>query len=230
MATSRSKSSNIARAPMIAACRLVYIDRVLIDPCASTQVAEWRMPVVPMRPPHQAIARFAPRIFSRGYAVPLNPATSYDAALGTAVPPPPSPPVQRRSRGATPVSLQRYAIAAASEIARVSPRESFAVESLLEQMEHRSDRQLSIELPYESTSKPGRRVPLTSALSPPNEISRAIDDGVLLLCFVNNVGTGAERVSMCTGFAIPGGDAIRGRDSSSSGPLIISCSHTVRHC
>lgn len=181
-------------------------------------------------PRHTAL-RLGSRVFSRNYAVPLNPGTSFDAALGMATPAAPIPRNERNNRHPPPPErspLERYAIAAAAKIARANPRSGCTIGHLLDRMNYRSGHQLSIELPYESTPKPERRVPITSALSPQSEISSAVDDGVLLLCFVDNVGTGAERVHMCTGFAVAGGDAVRGRDSDKSGTLIVSCSHTVR--
>ncbi|WFD34553.1 hypothetical protein MCUN1_001394 [Malassezia cuniculi] len=187
-----------------------------------------------MRLPRHPVARLGPRVFSRGYAVPLNPSTSFDPVLGTTVPPPPptvDPSFRRKSPrnqqpGRSPI--ERFAIAAANELVRGRTHTSSSLGSLLESLDARSGHQLSIELPYESTPKPGRRVPLTSALSPPSEISHAIDDGVVLLCFVDNVGSGAERINMCTGFAIHGGEAVCGKESESRGPLIVSCSHTLQ--
>lgn len=204
-----------------------FIDLALIDPCASTILQAY------MSTPRHTAIRLGSRVFSRSYAVPLNPGTSFDVALGMAIPAAPSPRTGCEIPQPPPPvrpPLERYAIAAAAEVARMNPRSGCTIGHLLDRMNSRSGYQLSIELPYESTPKPERRVPITSALSSQSEISSAIDDGVVLLCFVDNVGSGAERVHMCTGFAVPGGNAVRGRDSDKGGTLIVSCSHTVRKC
>lgn len=104
------------------------------------------------------------------------------------------------------------------------------ISSLLERFESRSGYQLSIELPYEPTPSNERRVPLTSAHSSEAELQDANDDGVLLLAYVSNLtgARGTERISVCSGFAVQGGDKISAEDGDGQGALVVSCAHTLR--
>ena len=101
---------------------------------------------------------------------------------------------------------------------------------LLERFETRSGYQLSIELPYEPTPSDERKVPLTSAHSSEAELQEANDDGVLLLAYVSNLtgARGTERISVCSGFAVEGGDKISAEDGDGKGALVVSCAHTLR--
>ncbi|SPO21683.1 uncharacterized protein UTRI_01166_B [Ustilago trichophora] len=104
------------------------------------------------------------------------------------------------------------------------------ISHLLERFESRSGYQLSIELPYEPTPSSERKVPLTSAHSSEAELQDANDDGVLLLAYVSNLtgARGTERISVCSGFAVEGGDKISAEDGDGKGALVISCAHTLR--
>ncbi|KAJ9477534.1 hypothetical protein PHBOTO_001095 [Pseudozyma hubeiensis] len=101
---------------------------------------------------------------------------------------------------------------------------------LLERFESRAGYQLSIELPYEPTPSDERKVPLTSAHSSEAELQDANDDGVLLLAYVSNLtgARGTERISVCSAFAVEGGDKISAEDGDGKGALIVSCAHTLR--
>ncbi|SAM77515.1 uncharacterized protein UBRO_01809 [Ustilago bromivora] len=101
---------------------------------------------------------------------------------------------------------------------------------LVGRFEARSGYQLSIELPYESTPSEERKVPLTSAHSSEAELEEANDDGVLLLAYVSNLNgaRGTERISVCSGFAVEGGDKISAEDGDGKGALVVSCAHTLR--
>ncbi|TKY84928.1 hypothetical protein EX895_006008 [Sporisorium graminicola] len=104
------------------------------------------------------------------------------------------------------------------------------ISHLLERFESRAGYQLSIELPYEPTPTHERKVPLTSAHSSEAELQVANDDGVLLLAYVSNLTgeRGTERISVCSGFAVEGGDKISAEDGDGKGALVISCAHTLR--
>ncbi|PWZ03192.1 hypothetical protein BCV70DRAFT_224717 [Testicularia cyperi] len=104
------------------------------------------------------------------------------------------------------------------------------IDGLLQRFEQRANFQLSIELPYEPTPTADRRVPLTSAASSEEELESAKDDGVLLLAYVSHLGAGRgqERISVCSGFAVQGGEQIAADDGDGRGPLIITCAHTLR--
>lgn len=101
---------------------------------------------------------------------------------------------------------------------------------LLERFGSRSGHQLSIELPYEPTPSSDRKVPLTSAHSSEAELQDANDDGVLLLAYVSNLNgaRGTERISVCSGFAVEGGDKIAAEDGDGNGALVVTCAHTLR--
>lgn len=101
---------------------------------------------------------------------------------------------------------------------------------LLQRFQSRSGYQLSIELPYEPTPTHERKVPLTSAHSSEAELQDANDDGVLLLAYVSNLtgARGTERISVCSGFAVEGGDKISAKDGDGKGALVVSCAHTLR--
>lgn len=104
------------------------------------------------------------------------------------------------------------------------------IPDLLDRFESRAGYQLSIELPYEPTPSEERRVPLTSAHSSEAELQEANDDGVLLLAYVSNLtgARGTERISVCSAFAVEGGDKISEEDGDGKGALIVTCAHTLR--
>ena len=105
-----------------------------------------------------------------------------------------------------------------------------SISHLLERFESRAGYQLSIELPYEPTPADERKVPLTSAHSSEAELQEANDDGVLLLAYVSNLtgARGTERISVCSGFAVEGGEKISVQDGDGKGALVVSCAHTLR--
>ncbi|KAL9934721.1 hypothetical protein V8E36_006496 [Tilletia maclaganii] len=109
---------------------------------------------------------------------------------------------------------------------------SATVEHLRDLYTARAGRQLSIELPYESTPGPDRRVPGTSD-TPSPATAEDIDDGVLLLAYVSNLHPdrpGAGKLSLCSAFpiAINATDLDAAEDEPQGhGPLVISCAHTL---
>lgn len=100
--------------------------------------------------------------------------------------------------------------------------------TLLQQFEERAYHQLSFSLPYEPTPSDARRVPLTSAQTTPEERAAARDDGVLLIAYVAGLTgpRGNERLSVCSGFGVQGGEELA-REDGEKGGLIITCAHTV---
>ncbi|MCO5549752.1 hypothetical protein L7F22_003225 [Adiantum nelumboides] len=102
--------------------------------------------------------------------------------------------------------------------------------TLLQSFKEKSERTLSVELPNENRPKDDRRVRLTSALSDDNELSEKVEDGVLLIAYVTGLdaGRGQERISVCSGFAVEGGDRLREGESGGKGALVVSCAHTLR--
>lgn len=104
-----------------------------------------------------------------------------------------------------------------------------SVTSLMEQFHSNSDRTLSIELPNESTPKAHRRVPVTSAMSSETELQGMAEDGVLLIAYVTGLhgGRGRERITVCSGFAIEGGERLEQDEGRGKGALVVSCAHTV---
>lgn len=104
------------------------------------------------------------------------------------------------------------------------------IRQLLDRFEQKANYQLSIELPYEPTPTTDRKVPLTSACSSEQELQGAKDDGVLLVAYVSNIksGRGEERISVCSGFAIQGGQSISTEDGDGKGHLLVTCAHTLR--
>ena len=127
------------------------------------------------------------------------------------------------------IAIERYAVAAARELQqqRQSGRQVGSLAEHHKALYDKAHVQLSFELPYEPNPRTERQVPLTSALSTSEEVAQASDDGVLLLCFVDNVGSGHERVSVCSGFAIQGGEAMAS-EGGTHGELVVSCAHTLR--
>lgn len=123
--------------------------------------------------------------------------------------------------------IERFAVAAAREMQR-QQLSTTPLSALHGAIDQRANVQLSVELPYEPNPKEDRRVPVTSALSSPEEVASAAEDGVLLLCFIDKVGSGKERVSLCSGFAIQGGSTLESSESDGHGELVVSCLHTVR--
>lgn len=102
--------------------------------------------------------------------------------------------------------------------------------SLVQAFKEKSERALSIELPNENKPKEDRRVRITSALSDENELNEKAEDGVLLIAYVTglNAGRGQERISVCSGFAVEGGDRLGEGESGGKGALVVSCAHTLR--
>jgi hypothetical protein len=118
-----------------------------------------------------------------------------------------------------------------ARLERSSPgKYASSLSSLLKQFEKHQDRTLSIELPNESAPKQARRVPLTSATSDENELRQNLEDGVLLIAYVTGLqsGRGKERISVCSGFAVEGGDRLSSTDGQGKGALIVTCAHTLR--
>ncbi|EPQ26037.1 uncharacterized protein PFL1_06490 [Pseudozyma flocculosa PF-1] len=116
------------------------------------------------------------------------------------------------------------------ESAPASKLKAASISELLDLFEERAGAQLSIELPYESTPSDSRKVKLTSASSSEEELQHAQDDGVLLLAYITNLhgGRGKERISVCSGFAIDGGDRMADNEGDGKGHLVVSCAHTLR--
>lgn len=112
----------------------------------------------------------------------------------------------------------------ASPLSRAS-----TIPGLLDDFHRRSEKTLSVELPNESQPKEGRRVPMTSAASSEAELNEKFEDGVLLVAYVTGLqgGRGQERICVCSGFAVEGGDRLGEDESKSKGPLVVSCAHTV---
>lgn len=102
--------------------------------------------------------------------------------------------------------------------------------TLLQSFKENSERTLSVELPNENKPKEDRRVRVTSALSDENELNEKAEDGVLLIAYVTglNAGRGQERISVCSGFAVEGGDRLAEGESGGKGALVVSCAHTLR--
>lgn len=94
-------------------------------------------------------------------------------------------------------------------------------------LKERANRQLSSELAYEPSPKPDRAVRRTTAASSEKEAREAADDGVLLLCYVDGLDTGHERIHICSGFAVEGGGALEPGEGAGTGPLVLSCYHTA---
>lgn len=102
--------------------------------------------------------------------------------------------------------------------------------TLMDAFRTNSERTLSIELPNESRPKDERRVPMTSAMSDEQELRQMSEDGVLLIAYVTGLdaGRGQERISVCSGFAVEGGDRLSGGEGHGQGALVVSCAHTLR--
>lgn len=125
-------------------------------------------------------------------------------------------------------AIERYVIAAARAMDQQQGlRGTLSLVELEKALAERVNEQLSIELPYEPMPKQERRVSLISANSADEEVAAATDDGVLLLCFVDDIGGGKERVSLCTGFAVQGGERLGHGDGAGRGALVVSCVHTL---
>ncbi|UZJ57520.1 hypothetical protein CBS101457_006840 [Exobasidium rhododendri] len=104
------------------------------------------------------------------------------------------------------------------------------ISGLLNDFHTKSEYTLSVELPNESQPKELRRVPITSATSSEAELDEKVDDGVLLIAFVTGLqgGRGQERISVCSGFAIEGGDKLTPEEGKGRGALVVTCAHTLR--
>ncbi|WFD03348.1 hypothetical protein MOBT1_002037 [Malassezia obtusa] len=125
-------------------------------------------------------------------------------------------------------AIERYVISAARALVEQGGTlKSASLSELEEALVQKANEQLSIELPYEPMPKTERKVHLTTANSGEEEVIAAKNDGILLLCFVDEIGSGRERVSMCTGFAVQGGDALAKAENAGDGELVISCVHTL---
>ncbi|PWN44536.1 hypothetical protein IE81DRAFT_321153 [Ceraceosorus guamensis] len=113
----------------------------------------------------------------------------------------------------------------------VHARGSTDLHVLLHQFEDRAGTQLPIELPYESTPAPERRVRITGADSSEAHLQASHDDGVLLIAYVAGLTgqRGTERISVCSGFAVEGGERLtEAQGGEEKGALVISCAHTLR--
>ncbi|WFD05512.1 hypothetical protein MVES1_000842 [Malassezia vespertilionis] len=127
-------------------------------------------------------------------------------------------------------ALEHYAITAARVLAKQSALDVHVAQlrDLHADVTEKANVQLSVELPYEPAPRSERRVEVTSAVSSPEELQQCADDGVLLLCYIDGVGTGNERVSMSSGFAVQGGDALAPGEGAGKGSLVVSCAHTLQ--
>jgi hypothetical protein len=103
------------------------------------------------------------------------------------------------------------------------------IPSLLKDFSTQSERTLSVELANESRPKDGRRVPVTSAMSSETELNEKMEDGVLLIAYVTGLegSRGQERISVCSGFAVEGGDRLAEGEGKGKGALVVTCAHTV---
>lgn len=103
------------------------------------------------------------------------------------------------------------------------------IPDLLEDFTAHSERTLSVELPNESQPKGDRRVPLTSAMSSDAELDSSLEDGVLLIAYITGLTgpRGNERISVCSGFAVEGGQHLAEEESKGKGALVVTCAHTV---
>lgn len=104
-----------------------------------------------------------------------------------------------------------------------------SLSNLLQEFHDKRERTLSIELPNESRPKDSRRVPITSASSTEDELVEKMEDGVLLIAYVTGLegGRGHERISVCSGFALDGGDNLTEAESKGKGAMVVTCAHTV---
>ncbi|KAK0535594.1 hypothetical protein OC834_001459 [Tilletia horrida] len=150
--------------------------------------------------------------------------------------------VEQRQANTRPApSLRDKVLEAAWRLAHGPRKISASVEKLLELYTERAGRQLSVELRYESTPSPERRVPGASAAdeSSPTSSSAsaaegqdAVDDGVLLLAYVSNLDPADPdgiKLSLCTAFpiAVNAGDLDADDQPAGRGALAISCAHTL---
>lgn len=103
------------------------------------------------------------------------------------------------------------------------------IPDLLDEFNTNSERTLSVELPNESRPKEDRRVPLTSATSSDAELDKSLEDGVLLIAYITGLTgpRGNERISVCSGFAVEGGQHLAEGESKGKGALVVTCAHTV---
>ena len=104
-----------------------------------------------------------------------------------------------------------------------------SLSNLLDDFHTRSEHTLSVELPNESVPKDSRRVPITSATSSEAELKDNLDDGVLLIAYVTGLEgeRGPERISVCSGFAVEGGEQLTEGEGKGKGALVVTCAHTV---
>ncbi len=132
-------------------------------------------------------------------------------------------------------ALQRYR----QQSRGLSPDNAIqSLSSLWHQYDARAYLQLSIELAAEPNPDEGRRAPLTSASSTDADLLAAQDDGVLLIAYVSGLGDsnavqrGSERISLCSGFAVKGGDMMPLEDDdiagAGKGALLVTCAHTLQ--
>lgn len=123
--------------------------------------------------------------------------------------------------------IKRVVISAAHQLLERSSSKPTTVAQFQHEMQGKINAQLSTTLPYEPMPKVDRKVNLTSAISTPEEITQAEDDGVLLICYVDCSVPEKESVSFCSGFAVQGGSSLSAEDSPDRGELVITCAHEV---
>lgn len=124
--------------------------------------------------------------------------------------------------------IKRDLISVAYQLLQSSPSMAIHSSQFRQEMNTKMNAQLSTTLPYEPMPKVERKVNLTSAVSTPEEVNQAEEDGVLLICYVDCSVPNEENVSFCSGFAIQGGPAVHPDDSPGRGELVITCAHEVR--
>ncbi|KAE8210113.1 hypothetical protein CF327_g5973 [Tilletia walkeri] len=124
-------------------------------------------------------------------------------------------------------TLRERVLEAARIIANSSTTSTATVEHLQERYNTRAGKQLTIELPYESTPTPERRVPGTS---PSSTAQADEDDGVLLLAYISDLDASRPKVSLCSAFPIAVDasqlDPVE-NEPVGQGALAITCAHTL---
>ncbi|KAE8221625.1 hypothetical protein CF319_g5039 [Tilletia indica] len=125
-------------------------------------------------------------------------------------------------------TLRERVLEAARIITHSSTTSTATVEHLQERYNTRAGKQLTIELPYESTPTPERRVPGTSPSSTAQ--TEEDDDGVLLLAYISDLDASRPKVSLCSAFPIAVDasqlDPVED-DPLGHGALAITCAHTL---
>ncbi|WFD26545.1 hypothetical protein MNAN1_001528 [Malassezia nana] len=123
--------------------------------------------------------------------------------------------------------IKRVVVSVAHQLLERSSSKPTTVVQFQHEMQAKINAQLSTTLPYEPMPKVDRKVSLTNAISTPEEIKQAEDDGVLLICYVDCSVPEKESVSFCSGFAVQGGSSLSAEDSPGRGELVISCAHEM---